>query len=714
MELLSNGWNIFLIVLGFGLLIFVHELGHFVAARWARIRCESFAIGMGPVVLAYRAGVGWHLGSTDAACRAKFGTSALEMSKAELTANGVGETEYSLRALPLGGFVRMLGQDDMNPGETSTQVGSYQQTPIWKRMIVVSAGVVSNVLCAVALFVVAFMAGVQFDAPVVGATLPGSPAATAVASNAAQGGVTTPGIQPGDTVVSIDGSPTLTFADIQIAGAMNRKGSSLDVVVTRPNVPTPLSFTLEPKFEPKLGLQEIGIVPSRTTTLMVGRPSEMPAIDALLESAGISPKVVPPGSTLVALNGEPVHASFQLAHAATASDGHPMQAQWRLPNGSSATTQILPLAEYQALYSASGSVTQDAEPVLRTVTSGLLGLTPLTKITGVSSDSPNAGRLQRGDIIVRVEDLVAPTPSVVQDAIKNHQGGDSIALQILRSGAPLEVVARRGDGGRLGITLGDAWSEPVIGKPVKELGPPANQKGPARPSSVAALDLLPLSRITKVGNTPISNWLEMRAALQVATAEGARLDQPTSVKLEWLMPTPGKDPASGTMVVHAQDARALQQLSWQSPINDMLFEPLNVTLQADGNPITAAAMGFRQTGKMITMTYLTLDRLVRGSVGVEQLRGPVGIVHLGSRVADRGMMYLLFFLAAISVNLAVINFLPLPIVDGGLFLYLVYERLTGKPPSQAFQSGAIAVGLFLIGGIFLFTFYQDVMRLVTG
>ncbi len=714
MELLSNGWNIFLIVLGFGLLIFVHELGHFVAARWARIRCESFAIGMGPVVLAYRAGVGCLLGSTDAACRAKFGKSALEMSKAELQANGVGETEYSLRALPLGGFVRMLGQDDMNPGETSTQAGSYQQTPIWKRMIVVSAGVVSNALCAVALFVVAFMAGVEFDAPVVGATITGSPAATAQATNAEQASVTTPGIQPGDTIVSIDGSPTLTFADIQIAGAMNRSGSSLDVVVSRPGVPTPLTFNLEPKFEPKLGLQEIGIVPCRTTTIMVGRPSELVAIEMLLEGAGVSPKVVPPGSTLVALNGAPVHASFQLNRAAEQSGGSPMNAEWRLPNGSTATTQLHPNAEYQALYSANGSAAQGANQSLRTVTWGLVGLTPLAQITGVSPDSPNAALLHAGDIITRVQDLVAPTPSAVQEAIKNHPGGQSITLHVLRSGAPHEVVARRDQGGKLGITLGDAWNEPLIGKPVNELGPPANQKGAARPSAVAALDLLPLSRITSVAGTPVTNWLDMRSALQLATAQGARTGEPTSITLEWLMPTQGKDPASGTIVVQAQDAEALQKLSWASPINDMLFEPLNVTLQANGNPITAAAMGFRQTGKMITMTYLTLDRLARGSVGVEQLRGPVGIVHLGSRVADRGFMYLLFFLAAISVNLAVINFLPLPIVDGGLFLYLVYERVTGKPPSQAFQSGAIAVGLCLIGGIFLFTFYQDVMRLVTG
>ena len=120
-----------------------------------------------------------------------------------------------------------------------------------------------------------------------------------------------------------------------------------------------------------------------------------------------------------------------------------------------------------------------------------------------------------------------------------------------------------------------------------------------------------------------------------------------------------------------------------------------------------------ETQKFIVMTYLTIDRLIRGSVGVEQLRGPVGIIHIGTQIADRGLTFLIFFLALISVNLAVINFLPLPIVDGGLFLLLIYEKLKGRPPSLAFQNAATIVGMFMIGTVLLVTFYNDVMRLVS-
>ena len=78
----------------------------------------------------------------------------------------------------------------------------------------------------------------------------------------------------------------------------------------------------------------------------------------------------------------------------------------------------------------------------------------------------------------------------------------------------------------------------------------------------------------------------------------------------------------------------------------------------------------------------------------------VGIDYL-NYVAERGMMYLMFFLAMISANLAVINFLPLPILDGGLFLFLIYEKFKGRPPSIAFQNAATIFGLALIGTLFL-------------
>ncbi len=120
----DTGFNFALIVLGFGLLIFVHEGGHFLAAKWAGIRTEAFAIGMGTAVVSWRKGIGFAWGSTHRAVVAKTGKAAHDLSLAELERHGIGCTEYSLRWLPIGGFVKMLGQDDADPNYVSTAAGS--------------------------------------------------------------------------------------------------------------------------------------------------------------------------------------------------------------------------------------------------------------------------------------------------------------------------------------------------------------------------------------------------------------------------------------------------------------------------------------------------------------------------------------------------------------------------------------------------------------
>lgn len=710
MELLSNGWNVLLIILGFGLLIFVHELGHFLAARWAGIRCESFAIGMGPSILAFRPGVGWVLGSTDPRCVSKFGKHALDMSDDELKANGVGETEYSVRALPLGGFVRMLGQDDMNPSEVTQQARSYSRVAIWKRMIVVSAGVTANLITAIALFIIAFMVGVQFEGPVVGGVLPGSPAATAIATNAAAAGVTAPGLQVGDKILRIDDDKILTFADVQIAGAMARPGTSYDLVVERPGVTLPIEFSIEPKFVKAFGMPAFGVDPSHTTTLNSPTSTQdREEIRAQLEALGV-PASVTPGSNITALDGKPVDNLGQVSDAFQASSGKPVSTQWTTADGQTVTANLNPLPSLQLLFGPRAGSGKDAKD--RNFNVGLLGLVPLVQVGSVMSGSPNDGVLQPGDVILRFGSTIAPTNVTLSEIAQKHKG-KKVTLQLQRGPSAVEVTATVSDEGKLNIIPARALGVNLIAHPMSELGPPLDEPGENFESAVAPLNLLPLTRIVQVADQPVHNWIDLRGALQRATAQGAQRNQDTTVALQYELPTSGHEKITRDIVVSALQAKALQDLAWEFPAPGSLFQPLNVTLHADGNPLTAAAMGFRQTGKMITMTYLTLDRIFRGSVALEQLRGPVGIVHLGSKAADRGFMWLLFFLAAISVNLAVLNFLPLPIVDGGLFLYLVYERITGRPPSVAFQNGAIAVGLCLIGSIFLFTFYQDVVRLVT-
>ncbi len=152
-------------------------------------------------------------------------------------------------------------------------------------------------------------------------------------------------------------------------------------------------------------------------------------------------------------------------------------------------------------------------------------------------------------------------------------------------------------------------------------------------------------------------------------------------------------------------------LRWTGGVPWGVCEPEGGLLQA-GGPIEEGGKGYRQTKRVMSSTYLTFARLAQGTVKVEHLKGPVGIAHLGTMIADRGFIWLLFFFALVNINLAVVNFLPIPITDGGHMLFLIWEQITGRPVSIAVQNAATLAGLVLIVAVFLFVTYNDISRLL--
>ncbi|MHC4142810.1 MAG: site-2 protease family protein, partial [Planctomycetota bacterium] len=258
--------------------------------------------------------------------------------------------------------------------------------------------------------------------------------------------------------------------------------------------------------------------------------------------------------------------------------------------------------------------------------------------------------------------------------------GGEIDLIVLRDGVEKKLTARVDRKGALNIAIDLAWYMPLMAEPMDRLATSTGPDGASETikTPVADLGLMGRTQIDAVGDTSVVNWRTFREALRAQTPAAAEAGTGANLQLTVTHPTPGKEQETRTLALTAGDVEALHALSWMSDLPSGAFEPIYTTLTAGGNPLRAAAMGFQETHKAIMMTYLTLDRLVRGTVGVEQIRGPVGIVDIGTQFADRGVTYLVFFLGIISVNLAVINFLPIPIVDGGLFLFLVYEKLRGR------------------------------------
>ncbi len=115
---LGTGFDLLLVVLGFSLIVFVHELGHFVAARWAGIRVLAFALGFGNAVVSYRKGMGWRRGSSEPDYLKLLRAEAAGAPTVEGASTPVSEispTEDRINARPLGGSVKLLGQDDLDP-----------------------------------------------------------------------------------------------------------------------------------------------------------------------------------------------------------------------------------------------------------------------------------------------------------------------------------------------------------------------------------------------------------------------------------------------------------------------------------------------------------------------------------------------------------------------------------------------------------------------
>ena len=223
-----NNWFLLAAIPVFGVCVLVHEFGHFITAKWAGIRVEEFGIGFPPRLVGFRKrdGGGWEViwfsgrhnpediyvnqkqqpytsaGSVVTAIpEAMKGYNATYNPQLESRASD--HTIYSINFLPIGGFVRMPGENgDINDPEGNYDPQSFAAKSAGKRIIVLLAGVTMNVILAMVLFTIAYGLGEPTFPATIGKVVQGSPAAVS-------------GLQPGDTIVAVNGHPVQLFTDVQ-------------------------------------------------------------------------------------------------------------------------------------------------------------------------------------------------------------------------------------------------------------------------------------------------------------------------------------------------------------------------------------------------------------------------------------------------------------------------------------------------------------------
>src|SRR5207237_748375 len=203
--------------------------------------------------------------------------------------------------------------------------------------------------------------------------------------------------------------------------------------------------------------------------------------------------------------------------------------------------------------------------------------------------------------------------------------------------------------------------------------------------------------ITSIKGQKVESWFDVKRLLAAAAPN-------TPVKIAAV--TTANRPRAFTLQLGKEQITEIAGLNYTHPL--MLHE--HVEPRIARNPLVAAAWGVTETRDFVLQFYLTLHRMFTGSVSYKNMMGPVGIFTAGNQFAKKGVDWLIWFLAMISANLAVVNFLPIPIVDGGLFTFLVLEKIQGKPLSPKAQAVAQIVGLAVIISVFLLVTVQDMRR----
>lgn len=704
-------WTVYvlMVIVGLGMIIFVHELGHFLVAKACGVRCDKFYLG--------------------------FDFFGLRLARFQW-----GETEYGIGIFPLGGYVKMLGQEDNparlrqeleqaraaqkgtappdNSGGNSDNTAnsspegtnveqleralydprSYLAKSVPQRMAIISAGVIMNVIFAFVVAVVAYGMGVYQIVCGVGAVAPGEAAWRA-------------DLRVGDEILAIDGKRVYRFQDLQHAVSLSERGTDVPFRIRRPGVGE-LEVNLRP--------DRLRVIP----TVGISNPTE-PRLDPRLPylpgsaAANTDPKLLG-GDRIAAVNGTPID---------NAADLHRAWCRWW---GETVDLSIERTTEKET---RTFEVTLPPQPV-RT-----FGLAMTTgPVTAIRSGSP-AEKLgiQVGDVIVEVsteaggawdgdpmalpyflQQAALAQPGVRTEITLRRPGSDApetIEFELAPAESYAELYTPDSDleVPHLGLTM-------AVEAEVQAYSPTAAAEGGGKGKAT----IEPGDRIQSVRIVPPSEEEMARLDTRLSQQEETlRFDVDEGEKhatwpffISSMQQTlPGtrvifaveKAPGEGDDEPLVEATPALlprESTAWFFADRGLYFQPKEYLAQGESLG-ECLALGANETWSSLTVVFRMLGRLSSGNVSPRALVGPVGLVNYAYRMASEGPGRFLLFLGFLSANLAVINFLPIPVLDGGHMMFLIYEGIRGKPVDERVFVGLSYLGLLILLLLMLWVFGLD-------
>jgi regulator of sigma E protease len=597
--------NIAKTFLGIGALIFVHELGHFLVGRWCGVHAEAFSIGFGPVLLKWR-------------------------GKPRDPARPDQTTEYRLSAIPLGGYVKFLGENPDERGERDPK--SFHAASYPRKVAIMLAGVTMNLVAAFVLFAVTYSVGWETFPGRAGEVVRGMPAWEH-------------GVRKGDEFVTINGDRVLDYDDIFQATVI---ADEVELVLRRDgNLLPPMRV---PTRDGGTGLRAIG----------VRQPIREDGTIAVEDDGTAARAGFATDDRVVAVDGVAV-ATFE--DAENAHRRARRDTVWTLERAGVRRDVTLPWATLDQ-----GQVNVELE-------------VPSDRIV-VQRDGPAArAGLATGDRVVSVGG-VKVTPSVrvvklIQDAsvegpIVVRRGEREISVPLpsgdVRKEFAASVESQLATSGDVHAWLGQG-------------------DGPAR-----AAKLPDGCALVEADGKPVKTREDFKSAVQKAFAEKR------AVTIRW------RDEAGteGTTSVSPLAVADLGDMG-PAPVRYVFREP---------NPLAAVGLAADRTARWTERIFGTLTSLFSGGVGADKLSGPVAISNMTYKSAKSSWGQFLLFLGMISMNLAVLNLLPVPLLDGGQLAVHTIERIRRKPIPERVLERVMWVGLVLLLGLVVYVTRNDIVHLM--
>ena len=627
-------WPIFLFLFGLGAVVFVHELGHFLVAKAVGIKVERFAIGFGPRVCGYRGK----------------------------------ETDYSIMLLPLGGYVKMLGQEDFAPLKEGEEPDprAYSSKSVGARFAVISAGVVMNVIFSAIMFMIIGMIGMPVQAPVVGGTVPDSPASTEKITWLDDSGKPLDAkdpacptdqaetLQPGDRIETIDGDGMLmsilgrdvkrfrrvwiqaVLSDVTEKYTLTIERRAIDGKVLRGRVTLGLQMSITPG---GLGskMPSFGIMPAKSTTLVRG--------DAYVSDDDGAFKNE---DRIVAIDGQKIEHNWDIEKIEKTLRGHPVRITVeRTVDGktSQVDLSIQPMIRStKVFYLKDGEIlrgkvaglddkskiltlqmTEDGVQTERKVSLrnlvntskdsnndnilakellDVLGMIPRLRVGAVGDGSPaDEAGIKTGDVVVRYGHHTAPTHLKLKELNRKFLA-DGADIVVMRDGKvlPPRKIQPETHGENALIGI-------VVSTDMEHLV----VAGVRENSPADDLEIITGDVIEKVNGQDVGTWYDLLTALG---------------KLQ------GKDVK---LMVRRGDNRSEKTVP---SLNRLIFDESDYTSSIPSEPwqytrlmdpkvsrgaMAALAWGGRETTFFITINYATIRSMFNRTVSPKALSGPLGI-----------------------------------------------------------------------------------------